>query len=501
MDPNQTPPMAVGDEPLIDIKTAGHYLGFVGRAVRRHRRLVTMSFLFCTSAGVLAALFLPKVYRISTRILTHRSLVMPALASPDRAVPQAADAPTAGAVERIHSRDNLENIMADVKLQELWESKRGALSLAKERLLKLAHLAPSDAEMEEAYLKMLEERLSASVEGEVVKIDVEWPDPGIAKALSEDAVARFLKMRHDLELSEILGTVDILTRNVEASRLNIEDGLKTMQKLFNRKESELHGRQASASHETSHAKRRFVTMRKPVGAADGDPSADDARRLLAQKQSEMNSLRRAYESRRKKAEDELSALRASLGASHPDVRDAARTLDSLGQPPPELLALQAEEAKLAERVGVMPSRDSGRLTVPSRGEPEQNSFDMVRMAVSDALFEQIEADPEIVTILAELKKRQDNHDDLVHRLAGARIESEIANAAFEFRYKVTLPPIYPKKFVKPNVPLLLLGGALVGLILGCIFAIARDLLSRRILEAWQIDRFIGLRVLGEIEAP
>ena len=500
MDPMQSQNIAVGDEPIIDLQTAGNYLGFVYRAVRRHRRLVVFCLLASLGVATLAAVFMPRVYKISTRILTHRSLIMPALASPDRSIPQSADSPTSGAVELIRSRENLENLMTDIKLEKVWDDKRGAASRLKERLFKALHLAPSASDMHEGYLKLLEERLSASVESEVVKMDVEWPDAEIALLLADGAVARFLKMRHDMELAEILETANILARNVESSRLNIEDGLKVMQKLFNRKEAELHGRQSSASREPTR-KRRVVAMRKPVSAADADPSADDARRLWAQKQSDLSSLRRSYENRRKKSEDELAALRASLGPDHPDVRDAQRTRDSLSQPPPELLALQAEEAKLAERVGAMPGRDSGRMAVSSHGDGDDNTFDMVRMAVSDELFNQIEADPEIVTILAELKKRQDTHDELVRRLAGARIESETANAAFEYRYNLTMPPVFPKKYVKPNVPVLVGAGVVLGLILGCVFAVARDLFSRRILEAWQIERFVGLRVLGEIEEP
>ena len=501
----QTQTVSVGDEPIIDVKAAGYFLGFLGRSIRRRRRLMTTTFLVTAGLSTALALVMPRVYKINTRILTHKSLVMPALVDPDRSIPQAADAPTSGAVELIKSRDNLENLMADIKLQEVWDTKRSILWKTKDKILGLLG-KPTKQDVHEAFLKMLDERIVATVDNEVVIMDVEWPDPDIAMSLAEGSLARFLKLRHDMELSEILSTVAILERNVENSRKGIEDAVSRMQKVFNEKERELEGRSAASTGERRRArKNRVVAIRRPLGPDHADPAGDDLRRALADKQAAIEALKRGYESRLKRAQEELANLRSTLGPDHPDVQDAKRTLDSMNQAPPELVALQAEEARLASQLSSMPSngnKEEPKVQVQTEREAQSDdSFDVMRVPVSEELYQDLGKDPEITSVMEELKKRQDAHDSLLRRLANARIESETANVAFEYRYIPTVPPVYPKKYVKPNIPVMIGGGMFLGLLLGVVFAVVADVMSKRVLEAWQLERFLNLKVLGELEDP
>src|SRR4051812_48227204 len=130
---------------------------------------------------------MPRVYRITTRILTHKS-VMGNFTNPTSAVPQSADAPTRGAAEIIKSRENLENLISDVKLQEVWETKRSWLGKIRDKFMALIFGPPTEADIHEAYLKMLDEKLDPTVEGDVVIMEVEWPDPDVAMSLAEGAV-------------------------------------------------------------------------------------------------------------------------------------------------------------------------------------------------------------------------------------------------------------------------------------------------------------------------
>ncbi|RYF10194.1 MAG: hypothetical protein EOO40_05620 [Deltaproteobacteria bacterium] len=209
--------------------------------------------------------------------------------------------------------------------------------------------------------------------------------------------------------------------------------------------------------------------------------------------------------RLKKAQEELANLRASLGPDHPDVAEAKRSLESLNSPPPELVALQAEETRLAGQVANAPANGAGKehpkVEIKAEEPSDEGAYDVMRVPVSEDLYKELDKDPEIAQILDELKKRQDTHEELARHLAAARIESETANVAFEYRYKLTSPPVYPKRPVKPNVPVMLGGGAAAAFVLGILFAVLADVLSKRILEAWQLERFLGLKVLGEVEDP
>jgi uncharacterized protein involved in exopolysaccharide biosynthesis len=90
---------------------------------------------------------------------------------------------------------------------------------------------------------------------------------------------------------------------------------------------------------------------------------------------------------------------------------------------------------------------------------------------------------------------------MVSRLVNANLQSETANVAFNYRYIVTEPPVMPRKPVKPNVPVLIIGGAVGGVVLGVLLALLADIFSGRILETWQVTRFLQMKALGELEEP
>ncbi len=87
---------------------------------------------------------------------------------------------------------------------------------------------------------------------------------------------------------------------------------------------------------------------------------------------------------------------------------------------------------------------------------------------------------------------------LLDRIDSARIELDTARAAFKYRYAVLRPPILPSAPAKPKLPLLAIGALLAAAGLSVIAAVLADLRSGRLLETWQVERLLGLPVLGEM---
>jgi uncharacterized protein involved in exopolysaccharide biosynthesis len=85
------------------------------------------------------------------------------------------------------------------------------------------------------------------------------------------------------------------------------------------------------------------------------------------------------------------------------------------------------------------------------------------------------------------------------RIDGAKLERDISQASFKYRYTLLTPAEFPRTPVKPNAKLIAIGGIVAGLILGIFAAIARDVLSGQLLQAWQVKRGLGLPVLAELE--
>ncbi len=91
------------------------------------------------------------------------------------------------------------------------------------------------------------------------------------------------------------------------------------------------------------------------------------------------------------------------------------------------------------------------------------------------------------------------YESVLERTASAKIELTVSQAAFKYRYTVIRPAEIPKDPIKPNLKRILIAGFAASLIVGLLAAVGKDLLSNRILEAWQIERQLGLPVLGTLE--
>jgi uncharacterized protein involved in exopolysaccharide biosynthesis len=65
---------------------------------------------------------------------------------------------------------------------------------------------------------------------------------------------------------------------------------------------------------------------------------------------------------------------------------------------------------------------------------------------------------------------------------------------------VILPAQVPKKPASPT-PVFLAAGLALALGLGVVAAVAADLRRGRILESWQVERFLGSEVLAEVARP
>ena len=97
-----------------------------------------------------------------------------------------------------------------------------------------------------------------------------------------------------------------------------------------------------------------------------------------------------------------------------------------------------------------------------------------------------------------LRFAMEKYDNLMERIDNSRIELDTARAAFKYRYSVLRPATLPRIPVKPNVPMVLAAGMFMALALGTVAAALADLGSGRVLERWQVERNLGLEVLGQV---
>lgn len=465
-----------------DLTRALDVVFFAVRAVGRRKKLALAMFLITVAAAVAVLSVSPRLYRVTTRLLTHKAYVLTALVSPRRSVPLQADAPTLGAVEIIKSREVMSGILADARVKERWQETRTAVGELKDTLRELIKGPMSDDDFEEALLEMLDKRLIAYVDGDVVVMEVTWHDAETAMALSEATHRRFLMKKKEGELSEVRETLSILEANVEGARRAMEAASEEFVSVL----------KAQRGGESANIRMRTIRVRKPGASSSG--SAEKKVRLereLAEIQAALAQRERDYQSRLDEASRTLNGLRQTLGPQHPDVQNATRVVEQRSRVPSDLMSLRAQAADLDRRLDQLDrARSSSDSSYETIRVPDESSVDESRGMAS--------TDPEIERAERTLAGRIARYNEFVTRLEDARTELLTAEAAFSYRYTLTVPPLFPKKPVAPNPPVILGGGVFAGLLLALLMALAADLWSRRVLETWQLER-MGIPVLGEIE--
>jgi uncharacterized protein involved in exopolysaccharide biosynthesis len=465
-----------GDSFGADLERATRFVGFALRATQRRRGL-GLSVLAATLAlAGLAVLVMPKMYQVETRILTNKNYVIGTLVAGRRVLPDMADSPTRSAVELMKARQTLQHLVDEADLAQSWHETRSPVGRIKDLVRHTLLGTPSDAAFNEALLEVLDDLLIPYVDGNVVVLRVDWHHPETTLRIAEAAKQRFLDMKREAELSEVNETVRILQEKAAASQAELEAaGLEVTRVAGGDSQKPL----------------PMKTVRVERTVAPDEETIAERQKIeaeLTRVQMLAGTLDREYRSRLEEAQKTLAGLRQTLGPGHPDIQAAVRVVEERSQAPDDLNRLRVREAELnqtlADLGGVGPRTQYDTIRVPDEAAMQRRG--------------ETQVDPEVETAMSTLEERIRRHNQVLARLDAAKTERITSQAAFDYRYIVTMPPLLPKRHVKPKVPFILAAALLAGLLLALLAAVGADVLSRRVVEPWQIEQETGIPVLGVV---
>ncbi|HET9451190.1 MAG TPA: hypothetical protein VFO83_09925, partial [Aggregicoccus sp.] len=233
----------------------------------------------------------------------------------------------------------------------------------------------------------------------------------------------------------------------------------------------------------------------PARAAEQDLA--QLKVMLAAKRRALSDLEDFRRRRLAEFESQLLEQQRTYADAHPLIVSTRESIAALNTDSPQMAALRREERDLRDeytrRAGrdpdaLVPAPPAAAAVVVSAGA--EGELRRAPAAVSEELEEYAQSRLRIAT---------NKYEELLDRIDAARIELDTARAAFKYRYSVIDPAQVPKKALSPKPALLILGGILGGLALALCCAILADLRSRRLLERWQVERTLGLPVLGELK--
>ena len=506
---------------LIDVRQIADYTGFVLRSVGRHKLLTGATCAGVLLLAALAALLYPRTYHVEVKLLAQRNAVMTALSNPGRAVPWDADAPTRAAAETVLRRDNLISLVTQTDLINEWDRRRPAIMRFKDWLMATVtrhELTASDKL--DAIVWRLENYMlvtAGPVGDGTVTIELYWPDGETAYRIVERARQSFLEARQAAETSAISESIAILERH--SASLN---------EVVNRTLTDLartgQGRNTADAPSVAPVARprRAVTpvtaavesVTANLGAVDAPPAPNPqlvrARTQLQEKQDELAKLQAARQTALTTAQNTISALLTVYTASHPNVLNEQTKLAALQKESPQVLALKTQiqelevkfdEMENADRERIEKELDKQRATAPA---VRPSAPVVAQRAPAAAATEEPAAPaplrPTQASAFADLRLRTElgQLQSILERTDGARIELAVSEAAFKYRYTVIKPAQVPRDPESPNLRLMAVAGLMAALLLAVGAAVAKDLISNRIVEAWQVERQLGLPILGNV---
>jgi uncharacterized protein involved in exopolysaccharide biosynthesis len=416
--------------------------GRFGLAALRRRWLVVLLLLaLFTAVGVAAARMLPRVYTTETRLLTKKNYTMAALAAPARSVPLGSEAPAQSAAELVLQHDALVQVVVRAQLAQSWETDAPPLMRAKQAVRARIKGPLSEAELQDALVGLLRQRLQVQVDEEVITIRASWWNADDALAIVNEALTAFLAARQRLDVETIAETEAILARGTEALQARVEQRLVAF----------------------GEARNRAVGGSTALLARSRNTPAEleKLRTELNARQRHRQELERQRDLRIGQLQMQVAEQSATLGERHPDQSAAraalARVLDDDGG----VTQARVQEDELERAFSARGGNAAGLSTAAGS--------DMVDAAANP------DEDASVIYARALLRIDVDDYQDMVSRLNNARIELETARAAFGYRYMVTQPAERPREADGPNALMIILGGLMAGAMTGVAAALSLEL--------------------------
>lgn len=471
------PHPAASPEDDFDWAFLGLWALFVVHAIKRHKVALAAMWFGVVGLSLALVVVLPKTYEVQTTLQAQRAPTISALGAGG---PSAADidAPAKQAAETVLRHENLVALVRQTDLIHNWRKNRAPLLRLKDALWARLFQPPSEETAVENFVGLLEQRLWVTTSEGTVTIGIRFPDPQLAYHLVEAAMLNFLEARHAVEISSIADVIFILQTRAAQARESLDEAQRELQQL----------REARTA--------RLGQQRRP-GTAIRLPAA--VKPEIAQLVVKIAGKRRALEdleSFRRRDIDAMEArlveMRALYSETHPLVIDTEQSLKALRQESPQVATLSRELASLAQELeerGIAP-------------DAQLNPGLATEMSLrTDPLDPREDQDPDIDHAKSQVRHAVDRYNAILDRVQSAQLEQDVAQAAFKYRYVVIWPAQRPRGSVQPDPALVLLASLVAGLLLAIIGVTLLDVWPRRILETWQVERSVGVRLLGEVRLP
>lgn len=485
---------------LFDYALIRNVVGFVLRGVRRHKWLSGGVFVGTLVVGLGLSASWPRTFHAEARLLANQNQLIRALGNPRSSLPS--EDPTRAAGELIFAQPNLVSLIQQTNLMEHWEKNRPALVRLRDGLVQLVSKPASEQDKLDAMVGLLEKRLGVDTNQQTVTIRIDWEDAQMAYLLVETAQQNFLETRHVTEMSAISEALSILEVHASNVQKTVDETLRELERV--RELRRKGGGTASNREQPSEGQLAMLVGPAPAEASPlaGPPANEQElaqlKFLLQSKKRALADLDDARARRVTELTAQLQEQRVQYADQHPIILDMQQRLQALQKDSPQFGALKMDIDALTHEY-----KRKGGVNPDSLVEPPRRVVTPRRVSGGETTLSNAELseDPMVEFARNNLRVAAAKYEELMMRVDGARIEQDTARAAFKYRYSVVRPASVPKKPIKPNMPLLVGLTFLLALALATVVGAALDWWRGVAVEAWQLERALGLKVLSRVKLP
>jgi flagellar biosynthesis chaperone FliJ len=244
----------------------------------------------------------------------------------------------------------------------------------------------------------------------------------------------------------------------------------------------------------------------PLTARRSAPAADtqlpELQQRYANLKRQLGEMEAERERRVRDEQAKLADLKLRFTSSHPQVITQEERIAVAAQVSSELALLRAEVkdtgAELEQLGGL--ARQTGTGGTVSRFGARSSAIDSTSEPLSADVRDFLnrdDADPALTTQLSQAVMRFGRYRDDV---ASARVQLDLAEAAFSRRYQIIVPAEAPTKASKPKPGVILGAGLFLSLLIALAIPIVAELRRGVMSERWQVHQ-LRLPLLAEVKLP
>jgi polysaccharide chain length determinant protein (PEP-CTERM system associated) len=471
--------------------------------VKRRKWILLVPFILVSIATALVAFNIPNIYRSETMIIVENQKV------PTSVVPNVGETDTMDRLktlrQQVFSRTYLASVVKEFNLYSDFQ-----VRMTDDQKIMALHRATN-----------MEDAIGKDSKVAFFRLAYENKDPYIAQKVTARLASLFIEYDNRKRLEEVLNTLAFLeaevkkiekglqeyeakvrvvrVSHIDALPENLQTNISTLQMLRDQK--------TKAVESLDRSQTLLIGLKKDLSSEKQYLDKVDKTVKPAEKLDENDP--DYIQQRLDNLKERLAKLRERYTDSHPDVAELIKKVEQLEVQLKKVGKKGPAPGKGSERTSKVVLEPNPRyLELQKNIREVEDQIDLRTREIErlakdiDEYSTRVKDTPHVVEVIKGLDRTYsgltDKYNEMSKKLDVARLAGSLAQKQKGDQFRIQDPASLPMAPAKPNRPLVMLVGALVGLGLGVVLVLLGEYFDQKIRSRKEVEGMLGLPVLVEI---